>query len=357
MIVSSLVERRLLSQRLLSPRSKNPTDVVQWLAAVQAQDYAGAKWGLGMRLPGSTDADVERAFDRGAILRTHLLRPTWHFVAPKDIRWLLALTRPRVHAASGHMYRRLALDATIFQRSHTAFARALEDDNHLTRDELRAVLERLGIATELERMAYLLMHAELEGLICSGPRRGKQFTYALLDERVPATPERTRAAALHELARRFYTSRGPATVHDFAKWSGLTLAEARHGLEAAMPSLESEVIDGKTYWFSAPPTRRELRRSPIAHLISIYDEYISGYRDRTAIITAGHAARLRRSGNAATSVVAVNGRIVGLWRRTFRRRGVDVRVKLFKRITPAEQRAVQTAVTQYCSFIELPLVR
>ena len=330
---------------------------MQWLAAVQAQDYAGAKWGLGMRLPGSTDADIERAFDRGAILRTHVLRPTWHFVAPKDIRWLLALTRPRVHAANGHMYRRLALDRATFRRSHTAFARALASDNHLTRDELRTVLERLGIATELERMAYLLMHAELEGLICSGPRRGKQFTYALLDERARPVKALARDEALTELTGRFFSSRGPATVHDFAKWSGLTLAEARHGLEGAMVNLESEVIEGKTYWFSASKARRELSRSPVAHLISIYDEYISGYRDRSAIITAGHAARLRRSGNAATSVVAVNGRIVGLWRRTFSRRGVDLRVKLFKRITPAEQRAVQTAVKQYSACIELPLVQ
>ena len=341
-----------MSQRLLAPRSRNPREVVRWLAAVQAQDYAGAKWGLGMRLPGSTDADIERAFDRGAILRTHLLRPTWHFAAPEDIRWLLALTAPRVHAANGHMYRRLALDATTFRRSAVALARALERNNHQTRDELRAVLERIGIATDLERMAYLLMHAELEGLICSGPRRGKQFTYALLDERARPTRALARADALGELTRRFFASRGPATPHDFAKWSGLTVKDARAGLEAVADGLERDVVDGTTYWFAPPTRRRAPPRLPTAHLLSIYDEYISGYRDRSAIISAAHAARLRKLGNAGIYILVVNGQVVGHWARTFTARSVALRIQLYRPLGQAERRAVQSAAEQFGAFVE-----
>jgi hypothetical protein len=353
-IAAGLSQRRLLSQRLLAPKSKNPSDVVQWLAAVQAQDYAGAKWGLGMRLPGSTDADVERAFAAGEIVRTHVLRPTWHFVAPADIRWLLTLTAPRVHAANAHMYRRLALDALTFRHSHGALVKALQGGQHLTRDELRAVLERRGIATDLERMAYLLMHEELEGVICSGPRRGKQFTYALLDERVPAAKPLGRDAALEELARRFFASRGPATVHDFAKWSGLTVAAAREGLEAASRTLESEVIDTSTYWFGDSQARVR-RRSPSAHLMSIYDEYISGYRDRSGIITAAHAARLRRMGNAGIYIVVVNGAIVGHWARTFAQGSVTIAISLYERLGRAEHRALRASAEEFGAFVQMPV--
>jgi hypothetical protein len=321
---------------------------------MQAQDYAGAKWAIGMRLPGSTDADVEAAFARGAILRTHVLRPTWHFVAPADIRWLLALTGPRVHQANGHMYRKLALDRATFRRSNAALVRALRGGQHLTRDELRAVLEKRGIATDLERMAYLLMHEELEGVICSGPRRGKQFTYALLDERAPSTRSVTRDEALAELARRFFTSRGPATVHDFAKWSGLTVAEARQGLEAAKPRLDDEILDGKTYWF-APSRKTAAGRSTTAHLLSIYDEYISGYRDRSGIITAAHAARLRGMGNAGIYIVIVDGMVVGHWTRTFGKGAVSVGITPYRRLAPPERRAIAAAVAAYGAFVGKPV--
>src|SRR5262249_52761007 len=150
------------------------------------QDYAGAKWALGMRLRRATDNDIEHAYADGSILRTHLLRPTWHFVTPHDIRWMLALTAPRVHAVNAYMYRKLDLDGAIFKRSNAALAKALRGGHTRTRDELRRVLQRAGIAVDAElRMSYLMMRAELDGIVCSGPRRGKQFTYTLLDERAP----------------------------------------------------------------------------------------------------------------------------------------------------------------------------
>jgi len=312
---------------------------VRWLLAMQAQDYAGAKWAIGIRLPGSTDADIETAFNRGEILRTHVLRPTWHFVAPADIRWLLMLTAPRVHAANGHMYRRLGLDAPTFRRSDAAFARALEGGHHLTRDELRTVLEKRRIATNEERMAYLVMHAELEGLICSGPRRGKQFTYALLEERARPTKTVSREEALALLARRFFRSRSPATAQDLAKWSGLTVADARQGLESVRPMLEEE---------------HRARRAPIAHLLSVYDEYFSSYRDGSATIAAGHALRRSGTGESGLYVVAIDGAVVGRWKRALaagRRRGGAVELKLFRRLTPAERRALHVAIAQYTAFI------
>lgn len=349
------MQRRLHSQRLVAPKFKHAAEVVTWLAAVQAQDYAGAKWALGMRVPGSTDADIERAFAGGAILRTHVLRPTWHFVTPNDIRWLLALTAPRVHAANARIYRKYGLEPAIFRRSNAVLEDALRGGRHLTRDELRAILTRRRFPTDEVRMVYLLMWAELEGLICSGPRRGKQFTYALLEERVPATPALTRDAALAELARRFFTSRGPATVHDFAKWAGLTLADGRLAVEAVGPALERETFEGKSYWFGSSIGRAVRNEQPTAHLISIFDEYISGYRDRSAMMSSARASRLYRLGPAGTYIVVVNGMVVGRWTRTFARNAVSIRIHLFDKLKRAEQRALEGAAEHFGAFVGLPV--
>ncbi|MGH7696763.1 MAG: winged helix DNA-binding domain-containing protein [Gemmatimonadaceae bacterium] len=331
---------------------------MEWLGAVQAQDYAGAKWALGQRIPGGTDGDIERAFNKGEILRTHLLRPTWHFVSPADIRWLLMLTSQRVHAANASMYRKLGIDAALVRRSTNALTKALEGGNQLTREALRDALERAGIPTKGElRMGYIMMHAELEGLVCSGPRRGKQFTYALLDERVPRAPALERAEALAELSRRYFWSRGPATVHDFAKWSGLTIAECRKGLDAVQRELEYEVMDGKEYWFKPATAPGGELSSVTAHLLSIYDEYVSGYKDRSAIVTSKNAARLVAIGNALTGIVVVNGQIVGTWKRTFDVAAVRVRLDLFTRLNRVANSAVDAAVAKYGEFLAMQVVQ
>jgi hypothetical protein len=351
-----IARQRLRNQHIARATFKKPGDVVMWLAAVQAQDYAGAKWALGLRLQGATDDDVDRAFADGSILRTHLMRPTWHFVAPADIRWLLALTAPRVHAANAFMYRKLELDSAIFKRSDAALAKALRGGRHLTRDELRHALEKAGIATgDGVRLAYLMMHAELEGVVCSGARRAKQFTYALLDARVPRARTLGHEEALAELAGRYFTSRGPATVQDFAKWSGLTLADARCGLEAVKARLRQEVVDGHAYWLPAS-TRSVKDTSTAACLLSIYDEYISGYKDRSAMGTAEVGGRLTALGNALSYIVVVDSQIVGTWKRTLGKGAVVIETGLFTCLTKAENRAVAAAAQRYGDFLQRPVV-
>ena len=204
---------RLRQQQLARGDGTSPSDVVRWLGAVQAQDYAGARWALGLRVKGTTDEDVARAFDAGTILRTHMLRPTWHFVAPEDIRWVQALTAPRVHAANCSYYRKLELDDRLLARSRAVFERTLDGGAHRTRTELASALARAGIVADGHRLAYLVMHAALERVICSGPRRGKQFTYARLDERAPGARTLARDEALAALTRHYFSSHGriPAT--------------------------------------------------------------------------------------------------------------------------------------------------
>jgi hypothetical protein len=353
---SSEITRLRLSNQLISRMAfHRPGEVVARLGAVQAQDFAGAKWALGLRLPGAADGSIERAFNEGEFLRTHLLRPTWHFVHPLDIRWMLELTAPRVHIVNGTMYRKLELDRTTLKRSDALLLKALRGGQYLTRDELRGVFQKNGInAAGTLNLAYLMMHAELEGLICSGPRRGKKFTYALLEERAPMERSLDREEALAELARRYFQSRGPASVHDFAKWSGLTIADARNGLEAIKTRLEHVKMDGQEYWFSNPgsPVKTE---SPAAYLLSVYDEYISGYKDHRFTVEEHIASNLWAMGNALTYIIVLNGQVIGTWKRKITKKDVAIETNHFRPLAEPELQAVRAAAHRYGEFLDLPV--
>jgi hypothetical protein len=349
---TDLLRRRLANQRLTRSTFRRPADVVAWLGAVQAQDYPGARWALGQRAPGLTDAAVEAAFDQGAILRTHFMRPTWHFVTPTDIRWMVALTAPRVHAASAYYYRKSGLDGAVFKRSRKALERALQGGRQLTRAELAAALREARIPADGLRLNYLMMQAELDQVICSGARRGKQFTYALFDERVPPAKAMARDEALAELTRRYFTSHGPATVRDFVWWSGLTVRDAKAGLEMAGAALVRETIGDLTCWLSpsrsaAPPA------SPTAYLLPNYDEYLIAYKDR------GHVAGPPENGEVARGAVSfahhliIDGKLAGAWRRTLGAGSVLVEVRLDRRLTPTNTRVLAAAARRYEEFMKM----
>jgi hypothetical protein len=338
-----LVRRRLRNQRLDRSEFRKPADVVRWLGAVQAQDYAGAKWALGLRAKGLTDADADRALDEGTILRTHILRPTWHFVIPADIRWMLALTAPRVHAANAHTYREFELDASVFRRSRKELERALRGGKERTRAELASVLRRGGIAAKGIRLAALMIEAELEGVIVSGPRRGKQFTYALLEERAHPAGTIGREEALAELTKRYFSSHGPATLRDYVWWSGLTVGDAKAGIEIVESELDEEVLDGRTCWFvgSRAPAPSA---STSAHLLPNYDEYLIAYKDRGPVVGA--------SGQDVFShFFVIAGRLAGSWRRTLKKDSVLVEAVPYRRLSRADTRALAHSAERYGRFL------
>ena len=358
----TLAAQRLRAQRLSGPPFQDPADVVGWLGAVQAQDYHGAKWGVAQRTTGATDADLDRLFDTGAILRTHAMRPTWHFVRPEDIRWLQALTAPRVHARNAPQYRRLELDGAVLARSHALIAAALAGGAHRTRAELGDALEAGGVPARGQRLAYIVMHAELEALVVSGPRRGRQFTYALLDARVPeslfrpsGTPALARDEALATLTRRYFASHGPATVADYRWWSGLTAADARAGIEAVQGDLVKETMDGKTYWraASSPPPRAD---TPVVHLLPNYDEHVVAYRDHGPSLDpqAPHALAGWGTGLTAHQVVR-DGLVVGGWRRRVQQRQATVTAEVLVPLDAAERAALAGAAEAYGRFLGLPV--
>jgi hypothetical protein len=353
--MTKIARLRLASQRLTDSKFDNPTDVVRWFGGVQAQDFPFAKWGIGLRMNDPSDATVTDAFNRGEILRTHALRPTWHFLARDDFRWIMELTGRRVHQSNAALYRRLEVDDVVYRKARKLIMNALKDGNYLTRTELAAVLGTKGLVCAGQRMAYIAMRAELDAIICSGPLKGNKQTYALVDERVPTMAKLSFDEALTELARRYFTSHGPATLHDFAWWSGMTIAHGRRATEMLGADVASVHFDDKTYWMTAglEPARF---RSPVAHLLPNYDEHIVAYRDHQPSLDPGAPDALKGWGNGSTTHVVIrDGIAIGGWKRTADGDAPVARMYIRMPINDAERRAVGRAAAAYADFLGLPI--
>ncbi|MFN2490361.1 MAG: winged helix DNA-binding domain-containing protein [Actinomycetota bacterium] len=347
-----ITRRRLHNSGLTETSFEAPDEVVRWHGAMQAQDYGPAKWSIGQRATKLVDADLDRALATGSILRTHVLRPTWHFVARDDIRWLLALTGPRVQQHNGPRYRELELDERTCARCEALIVSALEGGNHLTRNAIAGLLDDAGINRSGQRLPFILMHCELEAAISSGPLVGKQQTYALLEERAPNARRLERDEALAELARRYLTSHGPATVQDLRWWSSLTLADIRKALDMLGSEVQSETIDGITLWamasdVSPPPIKRGV------YLLQPYDELVVGYTE-SRYFGGPRAAAARaawRDRSLPNGVVILNGRVAGHWRRTIERDSLKVEVVLYEDPKPGDVRALEAGAEDLGRFL------
>lgn len=356
-IAARIAAARLHRQFLVdtSPH-RTAADVVRALGAVQSQDFTGGTWAIGMRTAGLTEAGINAAFDRGDIVRTHVLRPTWHFVHPADLRWMLALTGPRVELLLKSYNRKLELDDAVFRKSHKVIEKALTKHGPLTRTQLKDELTRARIHTEgTQRLAHLMMQAELDAIVCSGPRVGKQATYALAAERLPRMPTFDRDRALHDIAMRYFASRAPATVQDMSWWSGLTIADCKRGIEAAGDALMSTKLDDTAYIVSHD---FELPSAipATAHLLPNYDEFFIGFRNRSAI-----GERLSRTdsvtgGNALIAhVVTIDGQLVGGWRRSVNKSGTTVDLQIVDKLRPAERTRLRHAIARFAEFVGTPV--
>lgn len=351
MTLHQIAKYRLANQQLAGTSFTNANALVAWLGAVQAQEYAHSKWSLGLRLPQATDTEIEEAFTNGSVLRTHLLRPTWHFVTPEDIRWLLLLTAPRVKAVNMYMHRKLELDAAVFNRCTDILIKELEGGKQRTRSDLNAAFTQNGIVADGPRLSYIMMQAELDGIICSGARAGNQFTYALLEERVPPAAFISREEALAELAKRYFQSRGPATSIDFATWSGLTISDARKGIALVSSFLIREQLGDKEYYF---PPHFSASEKEVNHLylLPLYDEFIMGYKNRDAILQFRNS--LLSTSFLFDNTVVIDGQIEGTWKRTIHKTCIDLHYQFFK---PAKKTysALKDAAKRYEQFAALPV--
>ena len=345
---AEIARHRLVSQQITGSKFERASEMVKWFGAVQAQEYALSKWGLGLRLQHVRDQDVENDLSNGKILRTHILRPTWHFVNSEDIRWMLMLSGPRVHSANAYMYRNVELETKLLNRCQDIFAKALEGGKNLTRNELAAELRKKRIQAEGFRLAYIVMYGELEGIVCSGPRSGNHHTYMLLEERVPPTQKWTREEALAELTRRYFFSRGPSTVKDFSTWSGLTTTDCKKGVESIAPELKHLIVGDERLIYretiaTQPP------RSDAIHLLPIYDEYIMGYKDRSAISQIYNKAK---GGGALAfdSTIILDGQIVGSWKRIIRGNSIEIEYEIFRPDSRVKKLQLKKAIERFRVF-------
>jgi hypothetical protein len=342
---------RLASQQLVESKSASPEGTVAWMGAMQAQDFSMAKWAIGVRLPGSTASMVDEAFNKGQILRTHLLRPTWHFVAPEDIYWLLDLTAPQIRAGQSARDKQLELTNDVYSHSNSIIEKALVEQGQVTRENLVAELQQAGIATDQNRASHLFMRAELDKIICSGAILGGKPSYALLAERVPKAKTQTREEALGELARRYFTSRCPATLQDFTWWSGLSAQDARRALELVKSEFSTENLAGQTYWLTPHPSIPQPGLL-FAHLLPTYDEFIIAYANRTASIPLELEQHMKQISDRGIfwPIILHNGLVVGTWKRTIKKDTMLVKLQPFSRLKPATLDPIQQATAQFAFF-------
>jgi hypothetical protein len=342
-----IVRLRLFNQGLTEVRSSQPEEVVSRFGAMQSQEHEIAKWSVGKRLPDAHQTSIDEALDDGRILRTHVLRPTWHYVARVDYRWVLGLSGPRVHRQNGYSYRLHGIDAKLAARSQRVMADALAGGGFLTRQELGARLAAKRIDVSGQRLAYIVMHAELDLVLSSGPQRGRKQTYALVDERVPATPGMDRDAALRELAVRYFTSRGPATEKDFSWWSGLTLTDVRRAIAAAGDALEAADVDGRTYRF-APAVRDAPQTTAANFLMQAYDEYVIAYSESRRLVDLG--GQLAHHRRRFYNPVIIDGQAAGFWRYAPGSKSRRIDVELVPRPSRRERAALDGAVDALSRF-------
>lgn len=356
--------RRLVDGRLVGSTLTRPDEVVRWHGAVQAQEHLGVRWAVAQRAPGLTQDEVTAALDAGTIIRTHALRPTWHLLAAEDVRWVQRATAHRVHVANRSRYTQLGLDDATFARAHDVLADAVRGGRHLTRPELGEALvdggvDLAGHAEPGQRLAHLVMHAELEQVLVNGVHRGKQRTYALLDERVPGAPERSEDDDLAELARRYVQARSSVTAEDLSWWSGLTLTGARHALAVADIPRTVPGPDGRPRYELAPLEVETVADGPQVHLLWSFDELQIGLRDRSAVfgdeVLAADAASPATLRLADGNLVTLDGRAVGRWQRTLGAASVRVTVQLLARLDLVQRAAVTVAAERFAASLGLVL--
>jgi hypothetical protein len=342
-----LIRRRLANQQIASPRFRDAAALVRWMGAVQAQDAPGGAWAIGLRLRGGTLAAVEGAIAARAIVRTWPMRRTLHFVAAEDARWMLALLTPRLLPGNAGRYRSLELAPADFTRARRILERALRDGARLTREGVYGALRAGGVSPAGQRGIHVVAHLAQEGLICFGPREGKQPTLVLLEDWIPAAPRPSREEALARLATAYFRSHGPATLADFAWWSGLLVKDAQAAIREAGAALVAESHGGRATWMGTARIPRAATRMEAA-LLPPWDEYLVAYKDREAALGRLRTVKPMVIGNA---LVAIDGRVVGSWRRVAGPSGVRVSFDFWTTVTPGERRALAEAAEHYGRFL------
>jgi hypothetical protein len=349
MTISEIPNIRLFNQKLAATELKNAKEVVGWMCAMQAQDYAMAKWAVGIRLLKASEKDIEKALDKGEIIRTHLMRPTWHFVSADDIYWMLELTSPGIRSSMKSRHKELELSEEIVCKSRGILEKSLAKRNNLTREEVAIEFGKAGIRTDGNRLSHLMLCAELDGIVCSGQIKDGKQTFALLRERVPVRKMFTREESLATMAKRYFSSHGPATLKDFTWWSGLPAGDARRALEFVKHDFLSESIGPEQFWF--PDSFSGISRTKdIVNLLPAFDEFLISYKDRSAALSSVDNKKAVSDNGIFRPVIVVNGMVTGIWKRTFSKEKVILELVFFRHIGKTTLRLLEMVAHKYGDF-------
>lgn len=347
-----IVRLRLLNQQLSLSSFQTPAEIVSWLGALQAQDFMGGKWAIGMRLPKCSEDDIHTAIKTKKIIRSWPMRGTLHFVSPSDIRWMLRLLAVRMIPRMAPRLKQLELDDQTLSKGSKLLVSMLQGGKSKTRDEIYSVFESQGIHCANQRGLHIIGKAAHDGLVCFGTPIGKQQTFVLLDEWLPKTQEYSREESLGMIASKYFSSHGPATLSDFVWWTGLTVSDARKAVELAKSSLSETRIERVSYWLgrNAPPTSRSSER---VMLLPPFDEYLVGYKDRRFALESSHDAKSLSAIQYLLSPTAcIDGRVVGLWRREMKTETVVIAVTPFRSLTHSEKQSLRDEAARYATFFE-----
>jgi hypothetical protein len=347
---SEISNTRLANQGVEPVVFKTAKEVVSWMGAVQAQDLGMVKWAVGIRTQNTTVLDFDDAFNRGEIIRTHLMRPTWHLVSADDIYWLLELTAPRIKSGMKSRHRELELTEDIISMANRIIGKVLMEKSYASREELATKFQQAGIRTNENRLSHILFCAELDGLICSGPANGNKQTYSLLSKRVPNKRALTKEESLAELAKRYFISHGPATLKDFAWWSGLSLTEAKKAVDFVKTGFFSETTGSETYWF--PNSFSGLKQKGTGlHLLPAYDEFLISYTNRSASISKVDNPKAISNNGIFRPIIVANGQVAGTWKRTIKKETIIVEPEFFTPCDPLIKLQFEDAAKRYVRFL------
>jgi hypothetical protein len=342
---------RFNNQQIADSKINTVKEIAYWMCALQAQDFNMSKWAFGIRLQDSKETIINKAINSGDIVRLHLLRPTWHFVSSKDIYWILELTAPQIRAATKFRDKQLGLTENIVRESNFILEKSLRDGNHLTRQEIISNLKKANIDVDNNRASHLLLRAETDGIICSGRLKDSKQTYTLLSEWITRTKALYRDEALKELALRYFSSHGPATLQDFIWWSGLSSKDSKLALEFVKSEICSEIIENKTYWFANTFTNPKPCTDEI-YLLPAYDEFLISYRDRTASLEFLNHKKAVSDNGVFYPTIVKNGQIIGTWKHTIKKDIVFFETKIFGNIDFDIDVNSLKAFAQFASFID-----
>lgn len=324
-----LLNIRLHNQLLATHTQKTPQEVVSWMGAVQSQALDMAKWAIGARLKNKTVEDIDNALNTGKIIRTHTLRPTWHFVSAEDVYWMFDLSNPRLKPIYQSYCRMSNADEALIYRCIPFVEKALSENKHLTKKEINDVLLAHDIKADTRHLTMILSYAEMEGLICNGKVKGNKQTFTLLESWVPRKETIHKEEALARLAQRYFTSHGPATINDFVWWSGLSVIECKQALEMVKRNFVSEKLNDRTFWM-----RNDIQTSQTpfsALLLAPFDEFVVSYKDRSELIEKTHYSKVMTKNGIFSPTIMLDGKIIGSWKKTVQKNKPKIELSIFEK--------------------------